>query len=268
MFSVALIGPDGAGKTTIARMLEERSSLPVKYIYMGVNIEASNYALPTSRFVEFLRRRQNGKSDKPLAEGQFCQHPKKRKTSVGALLWAAGRLANHLAEEWYRQLWSWGYRFCGSIVVYDRHYLFDFSFDDVDPEQQGFDSRLHRWFLAHVYPRPDLVIYLDAPAEVLFARKGEKDIEDLGRRRQSFARQMKQSPNCVVVDGTQPLSKVYADVTACIFRFYKTRRCDSVPLQEGRPAERQDQFAATLTNSDAQSAPATVSRNGSEHSAS
>jgi thymidylate kinase len=268
MFSVALIGPDGAGKTTIARMLEERSSLPLKYIYMGVNIEASNYALPTSRFFEYLRRRQNGKSDKPRAEGQLCQHPKNGKTSVGTMLWAAGRLANHLAEEWYRQLWSWGYRFSNYIVLYDRHYLFDFSFDDVDPDQQGFDRRLHRWSLTHVYPRPDLVIYLDAPAEVLFARKGEKDIEELGRRRQVFARQMKQRPNCVVVDGTQPLSKVYADVTACIFRFYKTRRCDSVPLQEDRPAEWQDPLTVTVTNSDAQSAPATISRHRSEHGAS
>ena len=70
MFSVALIGPDGAGKTTIARMLEERSPLPLKYIYMGVNIAASNFALPTSRLFEYLRGRQNGDDDPPPVEGQ------------------------------------------------------------------------------------------------------------------------------------------------------------------------------------------------------
>jgi thymidylate kinase len=235
MFSVALIGPDGAGKTTIARMLEERSSLPLKYIYMGVNIAASNFALPTSRVFEYLRGRQNGNSDPSQVEGQTIQHPKRGSKSAGKLLWAAGRLANHLADEWYRQLWSWGYQCSGSIALYDRHFLFDFSLDNVDLDQEGFDTRLHRWFLTHLYPRPDLVIYLDAPAEVLFARKGEKDIEDLGKRRQSFLQLIKQSPNCVVVDGTQPLSKVYEDVAAHIFQFCKMHSRESIPAQKEKP---------------------------------
>jgi thymidylate kinase len=230
MFSVALIGPDGAGKTTIARMLEERSPLPLKYIYMGVNIAASNFALPTSRFFEYLRGRQNGNDEPSQVEGQTFQRAKRRSKSAGKMLWAAGRLANYLADEWYRQLWSWGYQWSGFIALYDRHYLYDFSLDDVDLDQQGFDTRLHRWFLTHLYPRPDLVIFLDAPAEVLFARKGEKDIEDLERRRQSFAQLMRKNPNCVVVDGTQPLSKVYEDVAACIFHFYKMHSRESIPV--------------------------------------
>jgi thymidylate kinase len=231
MFSVALIGPDGAGKTTIARMLEEQFPLSLKYIYMGVNTTASNFALPTSRLVEYLRWRKNGKPASPPVEDQFVRQSKNGSRSVGTMLWAAGRLVNHLAEEWYRQLWSWGYQWSGYIALYDRHYLFDFSLSDADPDQQGFDSRLHRWFLTNLYPRPDLVIYLDAPAEVLFARKGEKGIEDLERRRQGFARQMRQSPNCFVVDGTQPLSKVYSDVAAHIVEFCKMQSCDCSPVQ-------------------------------------
>ena len=37
LFTVALVGSDGAGKTTIARSLEKTSSLPVKYMYMGLS---------------------------------------------------------------------------------------------------------------------------------------------------------------------------------------------------------------------------------------
>ena len=220
MFSVALIGPDGAGKTTIARMLEERSKLPVKYIYMGVNIAASNFALPTSRVFAYLRGRQSEDTSPSRTERQAFQHGNNGNRSFGKTLWAAGRLVNHLADEWYRQLWSWGYQWSGYIALYDRHYLFDFSLDDVELDQQSFDTRLHRWFLTHLYPRPDLVIYLDAPAEVLFARKGEKGIEDLEKRRQSFVQKMSQGPNCIVVDGTQPLSKVYADVAGHILEYY------------------------------------------------
>jgi thymidylate kinase len=236
MFSVALIGPDGAGKTTISRMLEERSPLPLKYIYMGVNIAASNFALPTSRLFEYFRGRQNGDPNSSEVDGQTSRHPKRWSKSAGKMLWATGRLANHLLDEWYRQLWSWGYQCSGYIALYDRHFLFDFSLDNVDLEEEGFDVRLHRWFLTHLYPRPNLVIYLDAPAEILFARKGEKDIENLERRRQAFAQLMRRNPNCVVVDGTQPLSKVYDDVAAHIFQFYKMHSRKSVPVQKEEPA--------------------------------
>jgi len=235
MFSVALIGPDGAGKTTISRMLEERSPLPLKYIYMGVNIAASNFALPTSRLFEYLRGRQNEGDNPSLTEGRKIQQPKGWSRQAGKMLWATGRLANHLADEWYRQLCSWGYQCSGYIALYDRHFLFDFSLDNVDLEEEGFDVRLHRWFLTHLYPRPDLVIYLDAPAEVLFARKGEKDIGNLERRRQAFAQLMRSNPNCVVVDGTQPLPKVYDDVAAHILKFYKMHSRKSVPVEMEKP---------------------------------
>jgi hypothetical protein len=50
MFSISLIGPDGAGETTIARMLEKKASLPFMYISLAINISASSYALLKSRF--------------------------------------------------------------------------------------------------------------------------------------------------------------------------------------------------------------------------
>jgi thymidylate kinase len=230
MFSVALIGPDGAGKTTIARRLEERSPLPLKYIYMGVNIAASNFALPSSRFVEYVRGRQNGDSGPSPSTGQTVEQSKGRRKSLGEILWAVGRLANYLADEWYRQLWSWAYQCTGRIALYDRHYLFDFSLANVDVHEEGFDTRLHRWFLTHLYPRPGLVIFLDAPAEVLFARKGEKDVQDLETRRQAFAQLMKTNPNCVVVDATQPLDKVYEDVAAHIVHSYEMKSRRALPV--------------------------------------
>ena len=47
---IALIGGDGAGKTTLTRMLVEAEPQRLHYLYMGVNVESSNVALPTSRF--------------------------------------------------------------------------------------------------------------------------------------------------------------------------------------------------------------------------
>lgn len=220
MFSVALIGPDGAGKSTISQTLVASSPFSFKAIYMGDNIEACNFALPTSRLVGYFRRRRRNKNPERSytrvdSSGARCG----RKMSLGQMLWTAGRLLNFLAEEWYRQLLSWGYQMQGYIVLYDRHFLFDFSLDGIDSDKWPFEERLHRWILTRLYPRPDLVIYLDAPAEVLFSRKGEKTPKELENRRQAFIRQGTHAHNFVRIDSTQPLDKVCAEVCTLIAEY-------------------------------------------------
>jgi thymidylate kinase len=217
MFSVTLIGPDGAGKTTITRRLETSGLLPFRYLYMGVNLAASNAALPTSRLVHLLKRRRRRAG--PAGPRPAGSNEGRRRGRSG--LRAAARLASRLAEEWYRQLVSWWYQLRGFVVLYDRHFVFDFA-----PEIAGgggVEQRLHRWFLA-LYPQPDLVIFLDAPGEVLFARKGESTAAELERRRQAFLRQGERVPNFVAVDATRPLDEVYAEVAALIVGAVADRR--------------------------------------------
>jgi thymidylate kinase len=222
MFSVALIGPDGAGKTTIARMLEKSFPLSIAYLYMGVSFDSSNVALPTTRLAEYFKRIHRKKSRKkatlhPLSSPPSAPAPRQSSGKLRATL----RLLNRLAEEWYRQWLSWKCQRKGRIVVYDRHFQFDFERDNGkhDGARRRWSDRLHRWCLANLYPRPSLVIYLDAPAEVLFARKGEMTLEWLESRRQAFLRQGRQMPNFVRVDATQALEEVYAEVTDHILQF-------------------------------------------------
>jgi thymidylate kinase len=119
---------------------------------------------------------------------------------------------------------SWGFQAQGYIVLYDRHFLFDFSLNGVNSDVWPLEKRLHRWILTRFYPRPNLVIYLDAPAEVLFARKGEKTPQELEDRRQAFIRQGRLVHNFVRIDGTQPLNKVCAEVCRLIGE-YSGRPC-------------------------------------------
>lgn len=226
MFTVALIGPDGAGKTTVGQQLKDRLPLPVKYIYMGVSTDSSNVMLPTTRLIHMLKRATGGKPDVagPPDPNRVKKKPKgliKRTMAEGRALL---RLANRLSEEWYRQGLTWNYQRQGNIVLFDRHFFTDYyAYDIADAgKQRDLTQRIHGFMLKHVYPKPDLVIYLDAPGAVLFARKGEGSIEALERRRQDYLQLRDQVEHFAVVDATQPQEKVVQDVVALIWQFYQT----------------------------------------------
>lgn len=213
-FSIAVIGPDGAGKTTITRMLESSRVMRLKYLYMGINTSSSNIALPTSRLIERLKRRPRGPSAPRTLHAANGAAPSKRR----GMVWATARLANRLAEQSFRQCVAWSYQLRGYVVLYDRHFVFDFGGAPAG-QRLPWDRRLYQWCVARFSPRPDLVILLDAPGAVLFARKGESTIEELEDRRQRLLRQGKELPAFVVVDATRPLQTVYDDVVNHILAF-------------------------------------------------
>jgi thymidylate kinase len=210
MPSIALIGPDGSGKTTVTRMLEASGILPFKYLYMGIEVTKSNVALPTSRLIARLVAR----SRKPGETGGAppTEQPPNGRRGLGGRLWAYGRLTDRLLDEWFRQLVSWSYELRGHVVLYDRHFVFDFAPEVTAHADEPLDKRIHRWCLARFYPRPDLVIFLDAPAAVLLARKGESTLAELERRRHAFLSVGARTKAFVRVDATRPLPDVYAEV--------------------------------------------------------
>jgi glycosyltransferase involved in cell wall biosynthesis len=198
MSAVAIIGVDGAGKTTIGRMLEQSPHLCVKYLYMGRNPDASNVTLPFARLVEsatLLARAAAARGQSRLVEPM--------------------RVAYRVAIEWHRQIVSWWYQLLGYVVVYDRHFPFDYP-PAVPGRAEPLACRFHRWLLTHWYPRPDLVIHLDAPTEILLHRKRELPAEIVARKAAELRLTARRASRVVVVDAARPLAQVYGDVARLV----------------------------------------------------
>src|SRR5215211_366458 len=132
MITVAIVGPDGAGKSTITELLvREPLPAPVKRIYMGVNLEASSLMLPTTRLALAVKSARGRRSDMvapsrqpaPVAGSATRRAVKSGVRATRLLLW--------LAEEWFRQLVAEYHRRRGSIVVFDRHFYADYFHQDV-----------------------------------------------------------------------------------------------------------------------------------------
>lgn len=226
-FTVALIGPDGAGKTTLAQRLEKELPLPAHYLYMGVNADASNSMLPTTRLVRALKRRRGAAPDaggppdpadvtKPKPKGAVKRARRAARSSL--------RLVNQLAEESYRHALARRHVGRGSIVLFDRHFFADYyAYDIANDRPLPLSRRIHGWALQRLYPKPDLVIFLDAPAEVLLERKGEGTREALERRRGDYLALADVTPNFSIVDVNRPVDDVTHDLVRVISDFARAR---------------------------------------------
>jgi thymidylate kinase len=231
-FTVALVGCDGAGKTTVARRLEGETDRPVRYLYMGVSADSSNRSLPTTRLAHRIKRAAGAPPDtrgprETLEESKAREAATPNKSLAKRARKSARstlRLTNRLAEEWYRQLLASAWSRRGAIVIFDRHFVADYHAYDMSGQNRTLSRRLHGWLLSHAYPRPDLVIYLDASPEVLHARKGEGTLQSLARRRTEYLRLGEVAEHFAVVSAEMPLDDVVSEVAGLVREFDAHRR--------------------------------------------
>lgn len=237
MFSVAIIGPDGSGKSLISgKLVNQHLDLRLKRMYMGINLESSNFVLPHTWLLLKIKKARGGRPDmsgpyNPSKAKPRSKNPVKRFVSE-----TKGWLAvfNKMAEEWYRQLGVWYYQARGFNVLFDRHFTLDYYFHDMQYQDKSKprSRRFHGWVLSKFYPRPDLIIFLDAPAEVLFARKGEGTVELLEQYRRDYLSLRDVWPAFAVIDATQTVDVVVQQAAETI-RAYSKARAKGEPF---RPA--------------------------------
>lgn len=176
---VALLAPDGAGKSTLASSIQDRFPFPVRTVYMGL------YQRPTAG----LR-------------------------GLGGI-----GLAWRLLHQWLRWLEAKRHQHRGRLVLFDR-YCYDAR---LPTSRRTRRSRLRRWLLGHSLPPPDLVVLLDAPGEVLYARKGERSPARLEVERDAYREMVSGLTHASIIDVTSPPDVVRRAVTSAIWQGYARR---------------------------------------------
>jgi thymidylate kinase len=76
--------------------------------------------------------------------------------------------------------------------------------------------------LYYFLPKPNLVIFLDAPAEVLYQRKRESSLKHLRTRREATLKQGENIDNFVRIDASQPLETVMEEVISQINAYHES----------------------------------------------
>lgn len=228
VFTIALIGPDGTGKSTVSKILQDLLPVPTKYIYMGINQDASNFVLPTTWLWKKIKRASGRQTDMggPPDPNRLQPAPKNPLKQIARELKSGLRIANLIAEEWFRQLVTWYYILRGYVVIFDRHFYFDYYKYHIANRAGGLtlSERMHGFMLNHLFPKPDLVIFLDAPAEVLFARKQEGTVELLEQRRQEYLQFQGIVKRFVTVDTTHPVDEVARQTSSLIMEFHSIKK--------------------------------------------
>jgi thymidylate kinase len=196
--SVVFLGPDGAGKSSVVRSV------------------ASRWAPAFSRtaclsFPPGLRRR----GPEVTCKTPHDVPPRSSAMSVlrALLYWFA-----YCGPGYYATVRPALARL--TLVLHDRH-LVDTL---VDPRRYRYTGP--PWVLRLIWrliPKPDLVILLDAPAEVIRSRKEEVSLEETERQCAAYRSLVGAMPNGHVVDASRPMNRVAADVDDLILRFLVAR---------------------------------------------
>jgi thymidylate kinase len=206
--NIIFLGPDGAGKSSVIQA--------VGPMLAGVFARTTCYSFPPALLGRLLRR-----PDRPDILPHALQvRSSPASTARAVLYWFAyytlGYAALHLALA------------RNTLVLHDRH-LVDAL---VDPRRYRYGG--HLWLLRLLWrlvPKPDLIILLDAPPEVLQSRKQEVSFAETARQREAYLSLIRTMPNGYVVDSARPLKQALGDVSDIIVRHLATRVARRLGLQ-------------------------------------
>jgi thymidylate kinase len=192
--SMIMLGPDGVGKSSVIRAVRQQ--------WAGAFPRTTARDFPPALLRRLLHRRM----EEPVLPHALPTRSYAASAVRAVLYWFLYcTLGYYLGERLALAR--------RTLFLHDRH-LVDAM---VDPKRYRYGGPM--WLLRIMWrliPKPDLVVLLDAPTEVIQARKQEVAPEVTAAHRQAYHRLLDAMPNGVVVDATQALDDVVAEVNGFI----------------------------------------------------
>jgi thymidylate kinase len=194
---ITLLGVDGSGKSTVLAELEQ-----------ALAATACSGLFVLHRRPQLVYRTATASSEGSIEHYGKAPHGRFRSAVKLAAMWLD---------------WLVGYfvlirrrRAQGILVVADRHSLLDIL---VDPLRYRYGGS-PRWVETAVclLPMPDVIVLLDAPTAVLQSRKQELSPTQAAYLRQNYLKLVRAHPPAYVVDASQPLAQVVADVQRIVLQ--------------------------------------------------
>ncbi len=206
---VVLLGPDGAGKSSVIRAVSQKLT--------GAFARKACYRFPPGVLSRLLRR--------PEYPPEMAPHGSPPRSFLASVARACGYWFIYYTLGYYVTVHLALAR--DTLVLHDRH-LVDALVDPLRYRYGGPAWLLRLlWRLAR---KPDLVVLLDAPPEVLQARKQEVPFEETARQREAYRALVGAMGNGRVVDAGRPLEQVAGDVTDLVLRHLGTRNARRLGL--------------------------------------
>jgi thymidylate kinase len=123
---------------------------------------------------------------------------------------------------WSCYLTAQCHQLLGHLVIFDR-YVYEALLPPKPPLATV--KRVYYWFLAHLIPRPTLVVVLEAPGHVAYARKQENPPDELDWERRMYAGFAERIPRLQRIDAAAPADVVHAQVSELVWQRLRERWC-------------------------------------------
>ena len=219
---VAFLGVDGAGKSTVMANVE-RDLAPAFWSTKQYHGRALDSPLRWTKRVRVARQLREQEVERaatnphalPPARNPHNKSPRRLTLSLIklGLWWADYTFLGYLVDIYPRLRRS-------TLVLFDRYYQ-DLL---VDPKRHRYGGPL--WLarlVSRFFPRPDVIVLLDAPPEVLHSRKREVPLEETARQREAFLELVRKSRSGHVVDASRPVHEVVAEAEQIIIEHLAAR---------------------------------------------
>ena len=209
-FLIVMTGIDGSGKTTQAHMLVEtlrNAGLEVSYVW--------------TRWEQVLVRplttiwKNRLKKDTGYADGRAIKNKPKKQKLLGnpflRWLWLSAFFIDYglqiLVKVRFKMI-------RGCLIVSDRMF-YDSVIDqavNLGNNKDWLLDNLDSVWVKAIFPKPGMVLYIDCPSEVAFARKDDApDIEYLSDRRTLY-KHMAEKYGWIIIDGTLTAEKIAHEI--------------------------------------------------------